>query len=351
MKEGHIRNTVTAGNLVRLAICALTLASAYGSLSVSLESGQGDVDLDVFLVPHSHCDPAWKSDYLSYYRWTVRAILEAVVDSLWRAPSRRFTWADISYLALWMAREGDKQSHLSKSSRPRRFATTGSSAGKVDNTTAAHRKRDSNREGDNNGKTLSWREVFQELVDSKQIELVHGGWVQHDEGLSTIADTIDMMELGQRYVRSLFGIQSRIAWQIDSFGHTGSTPILLRRLGFEAVFLTRVPQVAMHKLRRFSRLEGMWGRHGSVSDEPADEIFVHIPFDGTYAFPKGFDYRMGDYRGTEFVGHVADKASELVAHVRRVAAGFPSRKVMLMWGDDMRYSRYFRQLRLLFCLL
>lgn len=140
-----------------------------------------------------------------------------------------------------------------------------------------------------------------ELVDSGQLDVVHGGWVQHDEALSTVSDTLDLFELGLRYLDSLLGQRTRIAWQIDTFGHTGSTPLLLRRLGFLAVFLTRVPQHGMAQLRRLSRLEALWGRPRPDSDsEPPplssfsstwreDEILVHIPWDGTYAFPKGFD--------------------------------------------------------------
>ena len=129
-----------------------------------------------------------------------------------------------------MARRGDEDSQLPASSRPlqrwRAAAGTNSSA----------REKPSR---------LTWREAFQELVDAGQIEVVHGGWVQHDEALSTVSDTLDLFELGQRYVHSLLGRRSQIAWQIDTFGHTGSTPLLLRRLGFLAVFLARVPQLAM----------------------------------------------------------------------------------------------------------
>ena len=100
-------------------------------------------------VPHSHCDPTWKQGFRSYYKSTVRDILEAVVRflfgthartrgqreegragararalgwvlfarasclqnsraqrdakcngvgrALWEHPARRFTWADIRY--------------------------------------------------------------------------------------------------------------------------------------------------------------------------------------------------------------------------------------------------------------
>jgi len=270
---------------------------------------------EVFLVPHSHCDPTWKSNYRQYYDTTVRGILEAVVRTLWLAPGRRFAWADTSFLALWMAREGERRSRLSTRARWQALAgarNTSTSSAAVDEVT--------------------WRGAFRELVDAGQIEVIHGGWVQHDEGLSSLSDTIDMMDLGRRYVESLLGRRTRIAWQIDSFGHTSSTPALLKRLGYRAVFLTRVPQIAMQKLRRSSRLEGMWGQQRAQPGERVDAIFVHIPYDGTYAFPAGFDVEKVE------TANLDDQIERFVAHVRRIATGFPSRKIMLMWGDDMRYK-------------
>jgi hypothetical protein len=35
-------------------------------------------------VPHSHCDPTWKQGFRSYYKSTVRDILEAVVRFFFR---------------------------------------------------------------------------------------------------------------------------------------------------------------------------------------------------------------------------------------------------------------------------
>jgi hypothetical protein len=186
-----------------------------------------------------------------------------------------------------MAEQGDQVSQLSLSSRPLRRWKVTSDSSKSGNWSVT--------------RSPTWRQAFEELVDSGQLEVVHGGWVQHDEALSTVSDTLDLFELGLRYMDSLLGRRTRIAWQIDTFGHTGSTPLLLRRLGFLAVFLTRVPQHGMATLRRLSRLEALWGRPRPDSDpEPPlplssssswreDEIFVHIPLDGTYAFPKGFD--------------------------------------------------------------
>jgi hypothetical protein len=90
--------------------------------------------------------------------------------------------------------------------------------------------------------------------------------------------------------------------------------VVLRRLGFEALFITRVPQRTQHVLTRTQQLEGMWRRRATLPDEEHtlpdeehgnargeggrgeesstsrddtdDEIFVHLPLTGSYAFPQ-----------------------------------------------------------------
>jgi alpha-mannosidase II len=128
-----------------------------------------------------YSDPVWKDDFSTNYK-KVRRILENVVNNLWEFPTRRFTWADISFLAFWMADRGDKASPHSLSSR-----------------------HTSDRSKDTSNRTATWREAFIELVHAGQLYVVGGGWVQHDEGLSTLSDIIDLTELGQRYLESLLG--------------------------------------------------------------------------------------------------------------------------------------------------
>ena len=291
------------------------------------------VEYEVFLVPHSHCDTHWKRTFEEYYASSVREILEAVVWSLWQAPARRFTWADVSFLAYWMARRGDTFSPIARAPHECPTARRARSA--------AH--------------CMSWRQAFVALVESGQLEVVHGGWVQHDEGLSTLADVLDMMELGQRYVLSLLGRRPQIAWQIDAFGHAGGTPRLLRRLGFTAVFLSRLPQQTLHVLRRRGHLEGMWGRpaawrhgddkqvrsggRGAVRKEEGvwgdEEVLMHMAFDGKYSFPAPeFDIESARHMTTPLTARV----QRFVSHVRRVAPGYPTRKILVFWGDDQRYS-------------
>lgn len=85
--------------------------------------------LEVFIVPHSHCDvgkiacfrdrcqshslvrrtlPGWslkRAGWLetvqSYYDTSVKSILDTMVDSLSNNPDQRFIWAEIKWFSMW----------------------------------------------------------------------------------------------------------------------------------------------------------------------------------------------------------------------------------------------------------
>ena len=57
---------------------------------------------------------------------------------------------------------------------------------------------------------------------TKQLEIVGSGWVSHDESLPSFTDILDSSTLGRSSIRSLLRqTPPSIAWQIDSFGHSG----------------------------------------------------------------------------------------------------------------------------------
>ena len=103
----------------------------------------GNQTLNLFLLPHSHLDPGWIMTFEEYYTLKVKKILENVIDDIWEDKfniSKKFTWCETSFL--------------------QRFWT--------DPKVAAVSK--------------SRLEV---LLRSGQFEIVGGGWVQHDESLTT----------------------------------------------------------------------------------------------------------------------------------------------------------------------
>ena len=91
--------------------------------------------LNVFIIPHSHNDPGWLMTFEQYFHQRTRNILDTIVNSLSDKVSRKFIWAETSYLSLWW-----KQADEGMRNKMRRL-----------------------------------------IVDTRQLEIVTGGWVMNDE--------------------------------------------------------------------------------------------------------------------------------------------------------------------------
>ena len=172
----------------------------------------------VHLIPHSHCDVGWLETVDSYYKYNVSTILDGVYKSLMNdtTGNRRFNWAEISYFSYWY----DELSNEDK----------------------------------NNMKNL--------IKDGK-FEFVGGGWVQHDESITTVENMIHQMSLGHQYLKDNFNVEVKIGWQIDPFGSSITTPSLFAKLGFDAVVLNRIPQSIFDKMYGQGKMGFVW--HGSTS--------------------------------------------------------------------------------------
>ena len=99
------------------------------------------------------------------------------------------------------------------------------------------------------------------------------------------------MDFGLRYLQSTLGIKPKISWQIDSFGHSVSTPDVLTENGFKYVVLNRVGLKRKNQLRRQRSLEFHWKsdrRNWSSSNRSENTIIAHVLYDH-YNFPEGFN--------------------------------------------------------------
>jgi hypothetical protein len=110
-------------------LCAIACALA----APALAHRQEVQPVEVHIIPHSHCDPGYKKTVEGYYLTEVRQVLDSVVETLSRDPSLRFVWSESSYLWRWW------------------------------------------------GENPKGAAAFKRLVENRQIELVNGGWVMHDE--------------------------------------------------------------------------------------------------------------------------------------------------------------------------
>ncbi len=95
----------------------------------------GEKKLTVIVIPHSHNDPGWLMTFEDYFMQRTKNILDTIVNSLTDKPSRKFIWAETSYLSLWWS-QADGQMK---------------------------------------------RKMKRLIVETKQLEIVTGGWVMNDE--------------------------------------------------------------------------------------------------------------------------------------------------------------------------
>ena len=78
------------------------------------------------------------------------------------------------------------------------------------------------------------------LVASGRLELLSGGWTQHDEACPTYEEMITNMVTGHEFIKKEFGVAPRVGWQIDPFGHSNANALLFSQLGFDAVIFARI---------------------------------------------------------------------------------------------------------------
>lgn len=85
-------------------------------------------------------------------------------------------------------------------------------------------------------------ELFERIrrhVRSGRWEIAGGWYVQPDVNMPATESIVRQMLVGKTYFRRAFGVDVKVAYNYDSFGHSGGLPQLLRLGGFELYVHTR----------------------------------------------------------------------------------------------------------------
>ncbi|CDW87606.1 alpha-mannosidase 2 [Stylonychia lemnae] len=195
------------------------------------------MEVNLLIVPHSHTDPGWLETLEIYYRNQVKEILHNIVVELQSDAMKKFTWAEVCFLKMY-----------------------------YDEITVKQRK-----------------ELYN-LIMSGQLEIVGGGWVQHDETLTSYRQQIAQMETGIDWLIQTFpGIESKLKtmWQIDSFGSSELTPLLFNqeqestRVQFENIVLNRVGDEVKDRFKQEQSMDFLW-QHSLSQSQETNKLLTHI---------------------------------------------------------------------------
>jgi len=247
-------------------------------------------ELTIHIIAHSHCDPGWLSTFEGYYNRDVRQILNSVFNELIKDSTKKFVWSETSFFQRWYEHLGVEQ-----------------------------------------------KKQFKRLVFNGQLEFVGGGWSQHDEANPDAIAVINQISEGHQYLAANFGVQPRIAWQIDPFGHSSTTPSLFAMMGFQALVINRIHHDVKKQFKQQRHMEFLWRGTdvGTNSDMLTHVLHTH------YSAPQGFDWE--EHSPTISSSNVGSRADALVNMLKGRAAHYRSSHLLVPFGDDFKFKNAQRQ--------
>ena len=209
-----------------------------------LGSKQGDRDdkrqaLTVFILPHSHDDPGWVRTADQYFDFIVGPMYTTVVAALVANEKRKFQAVEMVYFKQW-------------------YETVA---------------------------TPTMRAQAHGLVASDQLSFAVGGWVMPDEATTDLADLVETMSLGQRWIYETFN-KTRVkhGFQVDPFGASSSFAALSAKLGFQTHLVARLNYFDKGWMQDNKQLEFMWRPSPSLYAAPEKlQVFTHIMDQFQYA--------------------------------------------------------------------
>ena len=84
--------------------------------------------------------------------------------------------------------------------------------------------------------------VFRDMVATGRVEIVDGGFTQHDDAITTLTEQLQNMRAGHAWLVRTLGdmARPRYGWHPDSFGASSVTPTLYALAGFDALVHDRM---------------------------------------------------------------------------------------------------------------
>ena len=245
--------------------CLLLLVSRF------LHSSQGATT--VYVIPHSHCDAGYRKTFDAYFTDEVKSIINSVLDALQGDPEKRFVWEEVSFLSLWWQQA-----------------------------------------------SLEQKDAMRKLQAVGQLEFIGGGWVMHDEAVTSLRGILNQMTEGLIFLNTTLGVRPRVGWHIDPFGHSSFTPELFSRLNYDMFVLNRIPDPIKQDMKQNRDLEFHW--RNSLFNRT---IFAHV-LDSHYSTPVIFGLT------------VEEKAKSFYSTCQKRLRWYKTDNLLLPFGNDFHFQ-------------
>jgi alpha-mannosidase len=166
--------------------------------------------------------------------------------------------------------------------------------------------------------------AFRKFVSEGRLEIVGGMDVMPDDVKPGGELFVRQMQYGKEYCRKQLGVDVKVAWLIDTFGHHPQVPQLLKQAGFESFWFCRgVPD---RKIASEFRWRGIDGTEIPAFWLPGFYGLFYGPPRQLPAFTKFFQQRYNSLtphaRGTERVGLAGVDVSEPEDYVPPLVSKF-----------------------------
>ena len=197
------------------------------------------------MISHTHDDVGWLKTVDEYFTGAepgcahagVKFVLDSILDQLYMDPKRKFTYVEMKYFQMWYKNLKDED-----------------------------------------------KQRVKKLIHSGQLEIAQGGWAATDEACPTYEDMILNMQTGHQFLQKEFGVQPRVGWMPDAFGHSTANAAMFADFGFESLFIGRMADEFKEKRRELGELGFLW-KPMSKHFGDAKEIYTHL-FADSYGTPE-----------------------------------------------------------------
>ena len=169
----------------------------------------------------------------------------------------------------------------------------------------------------------------------------------NDEACPTFEEILANYMVGHEFLKNELNIEApKVAWLVDSFGHSAATPELMSKMGFESIVFSRLSDQEKTQRQTDKLLEFLWKPtfEGTTTPQTSTGLFTHITHE-LYSGPCGIDLTIyqSDYTfmKNHFSGRLNDHTRNvdvMLTCIKKYISHYRTKHVMFTLGSDYSFQ-------------